>query len=208
MLAGRFNKIVPEPEIIIDVGVADGTPWLYDSFPDTKFLLFDPMKECEQLVRSSFPSLNFEFFAVALSKEAGTAELKIPVISEVQKGQLASLVNRTDQYSKAASDWLTREVEVATLDSLIPHDGRLGLKIDTEGFESQVLDGAKETLKRCTFVVLELSLEMRFEGVDPPSVVVRKLEEAGFELRDVLSINGGSQDKSPRHIDCLFVRWC
>src|SRR5256885_8352881 len=34
-----------EPGTIIDVGAADGTPGLYDCFPDADLLLIDPLEE-------------------------------------------------------------------------------------------------------------------------------------------------------------------
>src|SRR3954449_6529991 len=33
------------PATVIDVGVAYGTPELYDAFPDARFLLVDPLEE-------------------------------------------------------------------------------------------------------------------------------------------------------------------
>ena len=38
------------------------------------------------------------------------------------------------------------------------------IKIDTQGYESQVLDGAEETLKHVVGVMLELSLVQLYEG--------------------------------------------
>ncbi|MEJ6390306.1 hypothetical protein [Gymnodinialimonas ulvae] len=61
MQAERFRELVATPDLIIDVGVANGTPWLYDAFPQTEFILIDPMDECEDQVASRFPNLRFLF---------------------------------------------------------------------------------------------------------------------------------------------------
>jgi hypothetical protein len=37
------------PKTIFDVGVADGTPWLYDTFPQAHFFLFDPTPQSRPL---------------------------------------------------------------------------------------------------------------------------------------------------------------
>lgn len=51
------------------------------------------------------------------------------------------------------------DVPVVTLDTSLPGRDITLLKIDTEHFELEVLKGAKETLKRCQFLILEIHLE-------------------------------------------------
>jgi hypothetical protein len=103
----------------------------------------------------------------------------------------------------------TVDVPVARLDDLAgDYAGRVGLKIDTEGFEAEVLQGAAETLKRAEFVILELSVTPRFDGVLPPSAAIGLLAAAGLELRDVLAVADGPGKRArPRHMDVLFSRW-
>jgi FkbM family methyltransferase len=207
MIANRFAGLVPAPDLIIDVGVAAGTPWLYDAFPDSRFLLIDPMVECRQNVTAAFPNLDAQFQSVALGDSRGEIELNIPTINGSVRGSKSSVLTRSDHISPTITNWETRTVTVELLDNLTPKDGRFGLKIDTEGAESAILRGAAETLSRCDFVVLELSLSKRFEEVEPPSTAISLLRDAGLEMRDVLSVNSGTSTKSPPHIDCLFTRW-
>ena len=153
---------------MIDVGVHDGTPWLYRSFPDAHFVLVDPQAECEAAVRAGVAPKSFDFRAVALGAEQGKALLSIPETEPGKGGAMASLKDRTDNLALSFSDVAKREVPVITLDMLAADmPGRLGLKIDTEGFEYEVLRGGSETLKRCEFVILEMSVTHRFEGVAP-----------------------------------------
>lgn len=56
------------------------------------------------------------------------------------------------------------------------------LKIDTQGYESYVLDGAQETLQRCKGVLLELSLIPLYEGQPQWRQMVDRLEALGFSL--------------------------
>ena len=72
----------------------------------------------------------------------------------------------------------------------------------------EVLQGATETLRRCDFAILELSVSTRFEGVGVPSAAVALLADAGLEMRDVLNIGAGPGKKArPRYLDVLFTRW-
>lgn len=207
MTATRFSQIVPSPDLIIDVGVADGTPWLYDAFPDKRFLLIDPMIECRQSVAAAYPYLDAEFHSVALSDQSGEIDLNVPLMNGSEHGSKASVLTRSDHLSASITGWEKRTVPVELLDSLTPKSGRFGLKIDTEGAECAILRGASDTLSRCDFVVLELSLNKRFEEVEPPSTAISLLRDAGLEMRDVLSVNGGEATRSAQHIDCLFTRW-
>ncbi|MEO1363490.1 MAG: hypothetical protein AAFU86_06920, partial [Pseudomonadota bacterium] len=71
-----------------------------------------------------------------------------------------------------------------------------------------VLAGATQTLQHTDFVILELSMSQRFDGVDPPSAAIATLAAHGLEMRDVLAIADGPTKRSqPRHMDLLFTRW-
>ena len=189
---------------IFDVGVFNGTPWLYNSFPEAHFILVDPQGD----LPGPRPAKG-DFHAVALGAQEGTATLTVPETAPGRGGAMASLRDRQDMLAKSFVSTETREVPVTTLDALAQgHVGPFGLKIDTEGFELQVLAGARDTLRRTEFVILELSMTRRFDGIEPPSAAIALLAAHGLEMRDVLSIADGSTMRSkPRHMDLLFTRW-
>ncbi|APX21921.1 MAG: hypothetical protein CML50_19055 [Rhodobacteraceae bacterium] len=208
MMGDRFRTLVPSPDMVIDVGVGPGTPWLYGAFPELPFLLVDPMVEAKAQVAETYPALASEFFATALGEAEGSVTLNIPHKRGVAHGPMASIFNRSDSLMSKVTGFDKREVPVTTLDALVgERSGRFGLKIDAEGAETQVLRGAARTLERCDFVVVELSLSQRFDEVEAPSTVISLLAEAGLEFRDVLEMNGETAALSPRHIDALFTRW-
>ena len=80
----------------------------------------------------------------------------------------------------------TEETPIYTLDSVAPQYLSLGdsilIKIDTQGFEWQVLDGASETLKRANGVLVELSLVPLYDGQRLWKDIIERLESEGFEL--------------------------
>ena len=182
---------------------------MYQAFPDARFALIDPRTESRASLTGPNAPKTAQFFETALGAAPGTLTLNIPYSDKGEQGAMASLRQRTDTLSARFNRIETREVAVTTLDQIAADfKGRVGLKIDTEGFEDEVLSGATQTLLRTDFVILEMSLVQRFAGISPPSHLITRLAAAGLEFRDVLRMTGdGRGGGAPRLMDILFTRW-
>ena len=79
------------------------------------------------------------------------------------------------------------------------------LKIDTQGFEWQVLMGAHETLPKIEGVLCELSLVVLYEGQHLWREMIDRLEGAGFTL---WGLQPGFMDRHGRNlqVDAIFFR--
>ena len=102
----------------------------------------------------------------------------------------------------------TEDVPVNRLDDLwaLQPSDRVMLKIDVQGYEKPVLDGAQRILSSCNAVVVEMSLIPLYEGQILAKQLWELLEAAGFEA---WSFDPGFCDpKSGRmlQMDGLFVR--
>lgn len=195
------------PDVVIDVGVYGGTRYLYRSFPGAKFVLIDPLAESRDMVAASGQAEGHDFHLVALGAEEGERVLSVTRTGAGKGGDLSSFHDRVDRTRVWIAGTEERLVPVTTLDRIAAkYPGRLGLKIDTEGHELDILEGASETLRRCDFVILEVSVTRRFSNAVLPSAIVARLAEAGLELRDVLKMAPPDHDM-PRHMDMLFTRW-
>lgn len=197
------------PDVVFDVGVDRGTPALYRAFPQAMFVLVDPRPEARAALDGPAAPGQAAFHEVALGAAPGEAELSIPVTVRGTEGGRASLHRPVGPMARAVTGYRTRRVPVTTLDALAAaYPGRAGLKIDVEGQEAAVLEGARATLPRCDFVILELSLTERFDATPKPSRIFALLAAAGLEFRDVLRSTGdGAGGPAPRLIDALFTRW-
>lgn len=199
----------PDTDVIVDVGVHTGTPHLYKAFPDRKFVLIDPRAEAEADTIERGTPLDYDFHACAVGAKAGELDLRIPFMRKGENPAMAGFKEITGPMGRTVTGYDLRRVPVLPLDQIMQaYPGRVGLKIDTEGFEFEVLQGAQETLLRCDFVIVELSVTHRFDDLVPPSRIVAELARSGLELRDILRGTGdGKGGAQPRLFDALFTRW-
>lgn len=181
---------------IIDVGVMNGTPFLYKSFPEAKFVLIDALAESEAQVAAGWSGkISYDFHCTALGAEAGTVEMDVH-----PDGLARSTLNtRLDGHLGTAA---RRKIPVVPLDDIMAaYTGPFGLKIDTEGHEISVLQGAIETLRHCEFVITETSIKKRFEGGYRFSDAVAFMASQGFEVYSFLS----GLTRAPRFSDVLWL---
>lgn len=100
-------------------------------------------------------------------------------------------------------------VPVRRLDSLLPEvapaEARILLKVDTQGYELEVLRGAEDSLKRVDVVECELSLREVYKGQPLFYEISRHLYERNF---CAVWIERGFQGPSRDilQVDALFVR--
>jgi FkbM family methyltransferase len=98
-------------------------------------------------------------------------------------------------------------VDVITLDEAMAETGgSLMLKIDTQGYESEVLSGGAATLRRCRLVELELVLAELYDGQAMFPELVDQMEKEGFVLTDVESGFRDPRTSQLLQIDGVFVR--
>lgn len=186
-------------QTIIDVGVADGTPELYRAFPDARLILVDPLEEVREIIEGqpAWRDRDVSFHICAVGAEPGDVELQI------SEGTISKSTLHAPTKVYGRDEFVTRRVPMRTLDDVIgPLDHRVGLKIDTEGHEVDVLRGATSVLEHTEFVIAESSIKTRFAGGYRFSDLVAVLAENDFELLDVLGMTPGAA----LFLDCLFVR--
>jgi FkbM family methyltransferase len=89
---------------------------------------------------------------------------------------------------------------------LLPPDGQLMLKVDTQGYELEVLRGATGLLPRTSALQVELSLVPLYQGAPTAVEAITFLDSLGFE---VFSIVPGFKDRRSGRLlqaDGIFVR--
>ena len=84
-------------------------------------------------------------------------------------------------------------------------DGIDLLLIDVQGYENEVLLGAKETLKSCKVIISELSLQALYRDSSTFDSVYQSLVQQGFQLQYLLNPMQGESHQILQ-IDGIFVR--
>jgi FkbM family methyltransferase len=153
-------EFVDRTKVAVDIGgnIGSYTYWL--SKFATRVITFEPNPlYIDQIQNLRLPNVTSE--AVALSDRSGMAELRIPRSAGGHEDQGMASID-----SKAVSDeTLSRFLEVPTKRLDDYELGQVGfIKIDVEGHEEAVLEGARQTLTRWKPVVLVEVEEVRNPG--------------------------------------------
>jgi FkbM family methyltransferase len=80
------------------------------------------------------------------------------------------------------------------------------LKIDTQGFEWKVLDGATTTLTKTQGVLVELSLTPLYEGQHLWQDVIKRMEALGFTMWTLLPGFTNVKTAQTLQVDAVFIR--
>jgi FkbM family methyltransferase len=180
-----FHTALHRPGTILDVGAHDGLLALpLSRLPGARVLAFEPLPSAFARLRAAVlaeygampPHLDLR--TEALGAAPGRLTLSVPVLDGVAQEQWASLAKDYGGFASVRAE--SHEVAVVTVDSLGLADLQ-HVKVDAEGYEEEVLQGARATLTRCR-PVLSLEVEERHRGGatrDVPAL----LASLGYETR-------------------------
>ena len=160
----------------IDVGANDGCYVHYLRRHARQVIAFEPMPSLARMLRRKFRR-GVVVESMALSDTAGTVSLRMPVVDGV-------VVTGCSTVSSAASATYPAhraiEVPMDRLDSV--YGGEVGfIKIDVEGHEQDVLDGAIETIRRCRpRMLVEVDERLASGGLARAKAYFRDLGYLGY----------------------------
>ena len=199
-------------DLVLDVGANTGQfaeEIRRDGYKGS-IISFEPVKIAyDQLVKSKKRDNNWTIYKrCAIGAEEGEVEINIA-------GNLASssILEMMEAHLTAApySKYIGKEiVPISTLDNIshnfIERYKKPFLKIDTQGYESKVLDGAKDLLPLLSGVFLELSLVNLYDGQLLWLDLIKRLENQGFTLWSLHQGFVDPNDFRTLQVDGLFLR--
>lgn len=186
----KIKNFIHKGDTILDVGGNLGffVLILTDLINDSgKIYSFEPSNRLNKKLASTIRINNIknvEIVDLALGEEEGISSL---YYNPKQSG-LSSIVTHSEK------DYLIEEIKITTIDKFSKKisDRIAFIKIDTEGFEPQVLRGAKETIKKDKPIIY---IELGGDHLESSLEALKILKESGYyceaEALDLKSVPAG-----------------
>ena len=197
-------------DVVFDVGGNDGHFGLSLRREGYQGLIvsFEPLRAAYDALKARADQDGaWETHHVALGEQPGKAVInvsKASVFSSLLEQRAAAVA-----FDANATSTGTEEVTVATLDQFAPaFAGRACfLKIDTQGYERQVLLGAKATLPMLQGIQLELPIIHLYAGVWGLPKALKFMLDRDFVVAQIHPVNmHGADPVSWVEADCIFRR--
>lgn len=174
-----------------------------------EIISFEPINSVFEILKENLkndPKSIVNNFALGDKSETKTINIAKNLAS-------SSFFSRTKYFEEIASqtDYISEEqVEIKTLDSIFNSicndDDVIFLKLDTQGYEKNILNGAKESLKKIKGIQIELALKPTYQDAPNFKEIFKILEDAGFTL---YSLEEGFENEKTGQlieVDGIFFR--
>lgn len=188
-----------KPATVIDVGVAHGTPALYSVFSKSKHLLMEPIEEYEPDLKRICSTVDAEYVLAAASSENGSTLIYVG----------GSLDGSSIMLPPEGREQDERKISLVKLDDVCKEKNLQGpyvLKVDVQGAELLVLEGAAGILDGCELIVLEVSF-FNFRP-DMPDIydVINYMKNKGFVVYEIYGGHNRPLDGARAQTDIAFVK--
>jgi FkbM family methyltransferase len=190
-----------QPRTVIDAGVANATPELYQTFPAASILLIEPLVEFEPFLQKICSTYNAQYVLAAAGQAPGSATFHVH--SDKFSSSLLSEVEGV------SVDGTPRTVPVVSIDQQCAEKSLAGpylIKLDVQGAELQVLAGAARTLLQTDAVILEVTLFATMIGGPQFFDLITYMKGAGFVPYDLFGFQYRLLDGALSQLDMIFVR--
>lgn len=198
-------------DLVLDVGANTGQygRQLRSTGFRGRIVSFEPLPDASaELERAINGDSLWEGRNLALGEKDG--QVTMNVSGNSVSSSVLSMEQRAERAAPDSAYVDTCDVQMARLDSVAPSllspDGRIHLKLDVQGYEMQVLQGATLTLPRIASVEAEMSLVPLYEGQALLPELIDHLSSEGFQL---VWVESGFVDRSTGdmlQLDGLFRR--
>jgi len=215
-LAYHLKTLFRELEIdtVIDVGAHEGefVGFVRDLDYSGKILSFEPVRESfDTLTRARGWDRNWRGYNVALGAADGELEMNI-YQGSVFNSFLRPAENGTDRFRADTKVVRVEKVPVRRLESVIDEvlaerpDAKLFLKMDTQGYDLQVVRGAGRRLDAIRGLQTELAARSTYAGMPTLPEALGELSSLGFELTGMFPVARELDHLRVIEIDCVMCR--
>jgi FkbM family methyltransferase len=208
---GRLTSFL-KIDCIFDVGANVGqfAERLRHSRYTGRIISFEPL--IEAWAKLTLAAANDDAWIVhprcAIGEKEGDA-----IINVAGNSYSSSLLNMLERHVRSApgsqyvGQQTTKLIRLASVfDQYVRPAENVLIKIDTQGYEKQVLNGCDEVLDKVRAVYIELSLTPLYEGQELWRYFVDRLEKRGFNIWNIQPSFSDQDSGRTLQIDAVFVR--
>jgi FkbM family methyltransferase len=198
-------------DLIIDVGANEGqfAQGMRRLGFTGKISSFEPLSDVFKVLSRKAEKDNlWQVFNLALGNADGQQEIN------VSKNRVSSsLLEMEPEHVKQEPESLViskQKITVKRLDTIwdqiSPGSGNVFLKLDVQGFEKFVLEGAKSSLKHIKLIQLEMALVPLYKEELLLAEMLRYMEALGFSLYNLLGGFNNFETGQQFQVDGIFIR--
>lgn len=209
VIANRLKQLGIEFQTIIDVGANQGqfSVAISKLFPSAKIICIEADDKVIKKLKKNINNLNFQIINSAVGNYCGYA--KFNVNNDSQVSSLLELGSERIKYYPKSHVLNKKEIRINKLDNLLKKiqiNRTSLLKIDVQGYELNVLKGAKSSLKKIDWCLIEIALANLYE--DEPSIeeIILFMNKLSFKFHSILNYHLSPDGKKIIEIDALFRR--
>ena len=209
----QINTILKKFDIdlVLDVGANKGqyAEELFENGYSGKVVSFEPLtKAYQDLLNNSSNNKHW-----IIHERCALGESNNDIEINISKNSVSSsLLDILDEHvaSAESSNYIGKELtKITRLDdvfSLYDENSNCALKIDTQGFEKEVLLGALKSLDKISLIQCEISLFELYKGGPLLDEIKDFLEELDFSLWALYPAFVSKTDGKTLQIDAIFVK--
>ena len=200
-------------DLVLDIGgnIGQFGKWLLDDINfKGKIISFEPITKAHNELVSASSAYN----KWIVHERCAIGDFDGETVINISENLVSSSVlpiNEAHTNIESKSKYISSEkTPIFKIDSLVNQidikDYNCLLKIDTQGFEKEVLDGASKSLSSFKGIICELSTTTLYDGQSLWVDVISQIESAGFELWSIG--NGFTDHKTGKalQLDSVFFR--
>lgn len=190
-IVSQLVQIDPLIKTIIDVGANKGqfTVAASNFYPEAMIYSFEPLKSVYEILKKNVAGRNCKCFNFAVGDSSGEIEFyenQYSLASSVKKitkkqNELFPETNKTEKII----------VPLNTLNEIIPSlhlVNKILLKLDVQGYEKEVINGALHCLDRISYLLIEMSFVRMYEEELLFEEMHSFLSDLGFNILSPLGV--------------------
>lgn len=185
-----------EPRTVIDVGACLGTFELYETFPESRLILIEPVAEnAPYLAKICNYYKDATYIIAAANKKPANVTISVsPNLIH------SSIISNSADVSKHLE---VRNILGITLDGLCKQlqlEGPYLIKVDVDGLEVDVLAGATQILQNTEYVIVEVCLSGQMYDV------INFMKSQAFVVYDIVDLGYQPSSGALWQVDMAFVK--